>query len=150
LTWNKPYDILSSNKGGEEVMKSKVLIVIALTAILISGIAYAADTKTNVSPLNKNTAGATAATPSLEHKPGMKAERGVKNILFGWTDIPKSIIQVTRDSKNPIWGLTAGTLKGVGKAFPRTVSGVADVVSFPMGDYDKMPVHPDELKTQIK
>jgi putative exosortase-associated protein (TIGR04073 family) len=132
-------------------MKSKILIAIALIAIFISGIVYAADVKTNISPANKDAvAKSGATTPSLQHKPGMKAERGIKNILFGWTDIPKSIIQVTRDSKNPLWGLTGGTLKGVGKAFPRTVSGIADVVSFPMGDYDKVPVHPDELKTQIK
>ena len=132
-------------------MKSKIFVVIALIAIFITGVSYAEDAKVNFTPGNKDTIASTSqTTPSLAHKPGMKAERGVKNILFGWTDIPKSIIQVTRDSKNPIWGLTAGTLKGVGKAFPRTVSGIADVVSFPMGDYDKMPVHPDELKTQIK
>ncbi|MEI6862792.1 MAG: exosortase system-associated protein, TIGR04073 family [Candidatus Omnitrophota bacterium] len=132
-------------------MNTKILVAIILIALFITGVSYAADVKTNITPGNKSAiAGASATTPSLAHKPGMKAERGVKNILFGWTDIPKSIIQVTRDSKNPIWGLTAGTLKGVGKAFPRTVSGIADVVSFPMGDYDKMPVHPDELKTQIQ
>ena len=132
-------------------MSTKILVVIALIAFIITGVSYAEDAKSNITPGNKDTvASASATTPSLAHKPGMKAERGIKNILFGWTDIPKSIIQVTRDSKNPIWGLTAGTLKGVGKAFPRTVSGVADVVSFPMGDYDKMPVHPDELKTQIQ
>jgi putative exosortase-associated protein (TIGR04073 family) len=132
-------------------MNSKFFVVMALMAILITGVAYAEDVKTNITPANKETiANAAATTPSLAHKPGMKAERGIKNILFGWTDIPKSVIQVTRDSKNPIWGLTAGTLKGVGKAFPRTVSGVADVVSFPMGDYDKVPVHPDELNTLIK
>ena len=132
-------------------MSTKILVAIILIALFISGVSYAENVKTNITPGNKDTvASGSATTPSLAHKPGMKAERGIKNILFGWTDIPKSIIQVTRDSKNPIWGLTAGTLKGVGKAFPRTVSGVADVVSFPMGDYDKMPVHPDELKTQIQ
>ena len=131
-------------------MSTKILAMVILLAILITGVSYAGVVKTNFTPANKDTvAGKSVVTPSLAHKPGMKAERGVKNILFGWTDIPKSIIQVTRDSKNPIWGLTAGTLKGIGKAFPRTVSGIADVVSFPMGDYDKTPVHPDELKTQI-
>ena len=132
-------------------MSTKILVALALIAIFITGVSYAGDVKTNITPANKDTTvSSSATTPSLAHKPGMKAERGVKNILFGWTDIPKSIIQVTRDSKNPIWGLTAGTLKGVGKAFPRTVSGIADVVTFPIGDYDKVPVHPDELKTETK
>jgi len=132
-------------------MSAKILITIALIAIFITGVSYAADATTNITPANKDTvSGTSVTTPSLAHKPGMKAERGIKNMLFGWTDIPKSIIQVTRDSKNPIWGLTGGTLKGIGKAFPRTVSGIADVVSFPIGDYDKLPIHPDELKTQIQ
>ena len=132
-------------------MSAKILITIALIAIFITGVSYAENLKTNITPANKDVvSGSSATTPSLAHKPGMKAERGIKNILFGWTDIPKSIIQVTRDSKNPIWGLTGGTLKGIGKAFPRTVSGIADVVSFPIGDYDKVPVHPDALKTNIQ
>lgn len=80
---------------------------------------------------------------------GMKAERGIKNLLFGWTDIPRSIIEVTKESRNPLWGVLGGTVKGLGKALPRTVSGAADVLTFPIGDYNKMPVKPDELNTQI-
>lgn len=123
--------------------------LIILIALSISVLSYAENT--NITPANKGMGTAAKATKdAIANKPGMKAERGFKNILFGWTEIPKSIIQVTRDSKNPIWGLTGGTLKGVGKAFPRTVSGIADVVSFPIASYDKMPVKPDELKTQIR
>lgn len=130
-------------------MKIVKIALIIIMALSVSALAYAE--MSNVTPANKATVSAAKAkTPALQCKPGMKAERGVKNILFGWTDIPKSIIQVTRDTKNPIWGLTAGTFKGIGKAFPRTVSGIADVVSFPMGDYEKLPVHPDELKTQVQ
>ena len=126
-------------------MKKYKIALIILMVMAIGGLAYAEATS-NVSP--GNTGG--GASSGTSRGAGLKAERGIKNILFGWTDIPKSIIQVTRDSKNPIWGLTAGTLKGIGKAFPRTVSGAADLVSFPIADYDKMPVRPDELNTQIK
>ena len=129
-------------------MKIAKIALLVLIAILIVSFSYAG-TGTVVTPGNKSTSGK-ATSAALQHKPGMKAERGVKNILFGWTDIPKSIIEVTKDTKNPIWGLIGGTFKGIGKAFPRTVSGIADVVSFPIGDYDKMPVHPDEINTQIK
>lgn len=129
-------------------MKILRLAIIMVIVLSMSFLSYADN---SVTPSNKAAAaGATASKDALQHKPGMKAERGIKNILFGWTDIPRSIIQVTKDSKNPFWGLTAGTLKGVGKALPRTISGIADVVSFPIGDYDKIPVKPDELKTQIK
>jgi len=126
----------------------------SLIVLSIACLSYAAETSssstTNVTWGNKSTGTAVTSTAAKEKGPGMKAERGVKNILFGWTDIPRSIIQVTRDSKNPFWGLTGGTIKGIGKAFPRTVSGVADVVTFPLGDYNKVPVKPDELNTQIK
>ena len=133
-------------------MKSKILIYISIFATLAAGTAYAEKTATNITPGNKSATveSARTTTPAQAHKPGMKAERGIKNILFGWTDIPKSIVQVTNDSDNAVWGLTGGTLKGIGKAFPRTVSGIADVVSFPIGDYDKTPVSPDEWKTQIE
>jgi putative exosortase-associated protein (TIGR04073 family) len=123
------------------------IMKIALVALMIfslTSLSYA-DT-TNIAPASKES-GVSNATPS--RGAGVKLERGVKNILFGWTEIPKAIIQVTKDSKNPIWGLTGGTLKGAGKAFPRTISGAADVISFPIADYDKTPIKPDELKTQI-
>lgn len=139
-------DILLKQKGVSYKMSTLRIAIIFILVLSLAGFAYAQS-----SNFAKTSASGTKATSeALQHKPGMKAERGVKNILFGWTDIPRSIIQVTRDSKNPIWGLTAGTLKGIGKAVPRTVSGVADVVSFPIGDYDKMPVKPDEWDTQIQ
>ena len=128
-----------------KIIRTALIILIVMSMTVLS---YAAE-KSNITPANKGT-GTTVKSAALQCKPGMKAERGFKNLLFGWTEIPKSIIQVTRDSKNPFWGLTGGTFKGFGKAFPRTVSGLADIVSFPMGDYDKMPVHPDELKTKIQ
>jgi putative exosortase-associated protein (TIGR04073 family) len=129
-------------------MKMAKLMLIVLIALLLVSISYAG---TVVTPANNSQSSAESGkSAALQHKPGMKAERGVKNILFGWTEIPKSVIQVTRDTKNPIWGLLGGTFKGVGKAFPRTVSGIADVVSFPIGDYDKMPVKPDEINTQVQ
>jgi len=126
-------------------MRTLTTVIIILFALSILGISYA-ESGSNISPANK---GKGASLPSSRGA-GVKLERGLKNILFGWTEIPKSIIQVTKDSRNPIWGLTGGTLKGIGKAFPRTVSGAADVVSFPMADYNKTPIKPDELKTQIK
>ena len=126
-------------------MKMLKSAIIAIMILSVATLSYAATS--NIAPANK---GDGVSQASSSRGAGMKLERGVKNILFGWTDIPKSIIQVTKDSKNPIWGITAGTLKGVGKAFPRTVSGAADVISFPIGDYEKLPIKPDEINTQIK
>ena len=75
-----------------------------------------------------------------------KAGRGLKNFLLGWTDIPKSICEVTMDTKNAALGLTVGLWDGFKKAFPRTVSGAVDLATFPIPDYDKSPVSPDPLK----
>lgn len=123
-------------------MKKTALVLILIA--FIASISYAETS--NVTVANK----AAGQTALRDHAAGMKAERGVKNILFGWTEIPKSIIQVTRDSRNPIWGLTAGTFKGVGKAFPRTASGLSDLATFPLADYNKSPIKPDEWDTRVK
>lgn len=63
---------------------------------------------------------------------GNKAARGVKNILFGWTELPKRIVDITKETKNPIWGLLAGTFQGSLKCLARTASGVSDVVTAPV------------------
>jgi len=128
-----------------KILRAGLIILIAL---YITSLLYAETS--NFTPGNKGSTGKVISTVAKNKAAGMKAERGIKNILFGWTEIPRSIIQVTKDSKNPFWGITAGTVKGVGKALPRTVSGIADVVSFPIADYNKLPVKPDEINTQIK
>ena len=74
-----------------------------------------------------------------------KAGRGLSNLCLGWTDIPLSIYQVTNDTKNAALGVTLGTWEGFKKAFPRTISGAVDLITFPIPDYDKSPVKPDPL-----
>jgi len=89
------------------------------------------------------------ATPdSTNTKARTSAGQGLKNMLLGWTEIPKSIGQVTRDSKNPIWGLTGGTCKGIGKALPRTISGAASVVESPTTKPCTTTAHPDTATQQ--
>jgi len=130
-------------------MKMLKIGLIFLMALSLAAISYAGGT--DVTPGNKLSGSEKiTSTAAKEKGPGIKAERGIKNILFGWVEIPKSIIQVTRDSRNPIWGITGGTLKGVGKALPRTVSGISDVATAPFYSYDQAPVKPDELKTNIQ
>ena len=60
-----------------------------------------------------------------------KLERAAKNTALGWTEIPKAITKVTKDTDNPFMGLTVGLLKGIANAFARTTSGLADVVTLP-------------------
>jgi len=74
--------------------------------------------------------------------PIQKAERGFNNAAFGWTEIPKRIVDKTKET-NPIKGLVLGVFQGTCKAFARTVSGLGDLATFPIGGYAKPAVLPD-------
>ena len=104
--------------------------IIILLAISFAGLSYAAEA-----------CGAKDMACGAMNKAG----RGLKNLCLGWTDIPLSIYQVTNDTKNPVIGLTGGAWDGFKKAFPRTISGAVDLVTFPIPDYSKSPVKPDPL-----
>lgn len=103
--------------------------IIILMVMSFTGLLYAAD----------STCG-DACKGAME-----KAGRGLKNLCLGWTDIPLSVYQVTTDTKNAAIGLTAGLWDGFKKAFPRTISGAVDLVTFPIPDYSKSPVSPEPL-----
>jgi len=64
-----------------------------------------------------------------EAKDKDKLQNTTGNVLLGWTEIPKAVAAVTKDSDNPFLGITVGLLKGIANAFARTVSGVADVAT---------------------
>jgi putative exosortase-associated protein (TIGR04073 family) len=70
-----------------------------------------------------------------------KLERGSKNLALGWTEIPKSITETTKE-KNAIIGITLGTLEGILNAFARTVSGAVDVSTLPITGQEKPAVKP--------
>ena len=78
--------------------------------------------------------------------PSEKAGRGFTNLALGWTEIPRKIMDTTKET-NPIQGLIWGTWQGTVKALARTTSGVADLATFPIGKYDKPVVFPDISKT---
>jgi len=74
-----------------------------------------------------------------------KLERGSKNAVTGWTEIPKSVLDTTKE-KNIVYGLTLGLFEGLLNAFARTVSGVADVATAPMGQQSEPAVQPEMVK----
>ena len=82
--------------------------------------------------------GTTTPTSTGEYRLGVgqKAERGTKNLLFGWTELPKRVVDLTKETKNPIWGLLAGGFQGTLKAISRTASGAVDIITAPI-DPDK-------------
>ncbi len=79
--------------------------------------------------------------------PIQKLERGVGNAAFGWTELPKRIVDQTK-LHGPIKGVVLGTFQGVCRTFARTVSGAADIVSFPIAGYDEPAVIADMPKAE--
>jgi len=78
---------------------------------------------------------------------GDKAARGLNNVLFGWTELPKRVVDITKETNNPVWGLFAGSLQGLLKAMARTASGVSDVLTAPI-DPDKAPFITPEINVE--
>ena len=112
------------------------VFVIALIFLLIAGFS-------SLSFAGGDTATQSSDVAAYRLQVGNKFERGGKNILFGWTELPKRIVDITKESNNPIWGVLAGTFQGTLKAFARTASGVCDVATAPIKPADASFVNPD-------
>jgi len=112
-----------------------IFIFILAALISLSLVAMAADTSTKP-----------ASVQDYRKQIGNKAERGVKNVLFGWTEIPKKVVDITKETKNPIWGAVAGVFQGTCNAFARTASGVVDVATCGIKN-DPGPLMQTEMNT---
>ena len=117
-------------KGGKGMRKVTAMVLAIIFMVSFSLTAIAAEPET----------GKGKTYPA---GPIQKAERGFSNAAFGWTEIPKRIVDKTKETNNPIKGLLLGLYQGTCKAFARTTSGVADFATFPIGSYEKPAVMPD-------
>ena len=59
-----------------------------------------------------------------------KLTRGAVNVLTGWVEIPKRILE-TSQASGAAAGFTWGTLRGIGYGFIRTAAGFYEVFTFP-------------------
>jgi len=84
-----------------------------------------------------------------EKASALKLKRGLTNVAFGWTEIPKNIIDTSKQS-NGLNGVTIGTLKGVLQTFARTVSGVVDVLTFPIAPTEGPALKPSMVPEDVK
>ncbi|KJJ83958.1 secreted protein [Candidatus Omnitrophus magneticus] len=137
-------------------MRKMLAVVVMFGMVLLaSGIVLAADipqAKACGCPVEKtcdcakkecvNTSTGECKRVKSSSGPIQKLERGAGNVLFGWTEIPKRVVDKNKES-NPIKGSLLGLFQGTCKAFARTASGFADVATFPFGGYDNPKVMPD-------
>jgi putative exosortase-associated protein (TIGR04073 family) len=64
-----------------------------------------------------------------------KASQGLANVLFGWNEIPKNVINISSDNTF-LCGVTWGGIRGVVHAVGRTVLGAAEFVTSPIPTRD--------------
>ena len=62
-----------------------------------------------------------------------KIDRGTKNLITAPVEIPRAIVEVTKES-NVIFGVLFGPIKGVLNCFSKAASGTADIVGCNTGD----------------
>ena len=60
---------------------------------------------------------------------GEKLGRGLVNVATGWIEIPKNVVNTTRDSSVGI-GVTWGLIKGIGNTIGRTLVGAGELATF--------------------
>jgi putative exosortase-associated protein (TIGR04073 family) len=60
---------------------------------------------------------------------GEKLTTGVANMLTGFVEIPKTVI-INNQTQGPVYGMTAGLLKGAWFAVARTGFGLIDTATF--------------------
>jgi putative exosortase-associated protein (TIGR04073 family) len=63
----------------------------------------------------------------------LKLASGLSNLFLGLVEVPKNIIN-TSNQVNLLFGVTGGTVKGTAHALGRTLSGIADVFTAPLGN----------------
>ena len=71
-----------------------------------------------------------ASSQSDAGKAFKKLTRGCVNVVTGWVELPKRILE-TSDTSGPVAGWTWGLLRGIGYGFTRTAAGFYELFTFP-------------------
>jgi putative exosortase-associated protein (TIGR04073 family) len=85
-------------------------------------------------PLFWNCASAAQAAPppaDYGQLVGRKLASGFSNMALGIAEIPKNMI-ITTNQTNALFGVTGGAIKGLLHTLGRTLSGIVDIVTFPI------------------
>jgi len=112
--------------------KGVVIAIISFIIISLATFSFAGGGPVSAGRQTGKSATVNTDISSYRGDVGDKAARGLENIFFGWTEVPKRVVDITQETNNPFWGLFAGTFQGTLKAMARTTSGVSDVVTAPI------------------
>lgn len=63
---------------------------------------------------------------------GTKLGTGLANMATGWIEIPKNTINLTNQADYVFFGFIGGMIKGTLHTVGRTMTGVLDVITFPL------------------
>lgn len=69
--------------------------------------------------------------PDYAQLVGRKLASGFSNMALGSAEIPKNMI-ITTNQTNAVFGVTGGAIKGLLHTLGRTLSGMVDIVTFPI------------------
>jgi putative exosortase-associated protein (TIGR04073 family) len=70
------------------------------------------------------------SAPAWAQSPGHKLGRGACNLAFGIMELPAQMVAEGRHG-GPLWALSLGFAKGVGRFVTRELVGVYEIVTFP-------------------
>ena len=128
--------------------KALFFACVLIGAIIFLTLAYLSETKAE-----DQAAAAPAATPTAapalstgdipyETSPFNKLGRGAINVASCVAEVPFEMFKVSKE-KDPVVGCTLGLLQGVFNAFARGVTGIVDIVTFPIPPYNKPLMEPE-------
>ena len=114
-----------------------VMLVLSAVVVLAAGPAFAQQGQ-----------GKAQTNPEAIHD---QATRGAANVLTGWMDLPKQIIEESEEGdENILWPIT-GAAKGVVEAGARTAVGAAEIVTSPAATPQTMsPSDPEVFDPEDK
>jgi len=101
------------------------LFVVCLTILLLTG-------SSPFISLGQEATDEKEQASSSELRVGKKVAHGTRDILLGWIEIPKEVVEISRETKNPAWGFLAGSFRGAAKAIQVTTSGISEVITAPV------------------
>lgn len=73
-----------------------------------------------------------AGQPGYAETLRLKLGSGIANMLTGWVEVPKNMLNTTNQSGNIFLGIGGGGGKGLLHMLARTLSGVVDFITFPV------------------